>query len=143
MDTIILVFILPERRLQRMKNQKVLLIIGIVIVLCITMTVIEAQAKVIRRAIDNALYDNWNHNLTCDELPEVEVVRSVLTEQSNTVMSIQAVNPGLVGIDIDETTCPGKADLLIWYASHENRLEIERIIAGERFFGVPYRLQNR
>ena len=35
MDTIILVFILPERRLQRMKNQKVLLTIGIVIVLCI------------------------------------------------------------------------------------------------------------
>ena len=48
-----------------------------------------------------------------------------------------------MGIDIDETTCPGKADLLIWYASHENRLEIERIIADERFFGVPYRLQNR
>ena len=46
MDIIILVFILPERRLQRMKNQKLLLTIGIVIVLCIALTVIEAQAKV-------------------------------------------------------------------------------------------------
>ena len=49
MDTIILVFIQPERRLQRMKNQKVLLTIGIVIILCIALAVLEAQAKIVRR----------------------------------------------------------------------------------------------
>jgi hypothetical protein len=34
-------------------------------------------------------------------------------------------------------------DLSIWYASHQNRLVIEKIIAGETFYGIAYRLQNR
>ena len=53
------------------------------------------------------------------------------------------MNPGLVGVDVDASACPGKADLLIWYASHQDRLAIEKILAADTFFGIPFRLQNR
>jgi hypothetical protein len=69
--------------------------------------------------------------------------REVVTAHQETIRQIEQVNPGLVGVEIDASTCPGKADLLIWYASHQNRQAIEAIIAGETFYGVPYRLQNR
>ncbi len=59
------------------------------------------------------------------------------------VRAIEAVNPGRVGVDVDASTCPGRADLLIWYASHADRLAIERLIGSDTFFGIPYRLENR
>jgi hypothetical protein len=48
-----------------------------------------------------------------------------------------------VGLDVDELTCPGRADVVFWYATHRDRLRIESLIGGDRFFGIPYRLQNR
>lgn len=97
----------------------------------------------IRRVIDNALYDNYNHYLPCDELPAVEEVRAALVEHPDAAKAIEAVNPGRAGLEIDDSACAGRADLLIWYSSHKDRQEIERILSDERFFGVPYWLQNR
>lgn len=110
---------------------------------CLGLVIVETQTKVLHRAYDNLVLDNKNHYLPCDSLPtEIDVVR-VAQEHHDVIESIENVNPGLVGVEIDSITCPGKADLLIWYASHENRLEIERIIGGDTFFGIPYRLNNR
>jgi chlorite dismutase len=81
--------------------------------------------------------------LPCEKLPTRDEVTKIIAEHQNAIKEIEAVNPGLVGIEIDTTTCQGKADLIFWYASHENRLEIEEIIGDETFFGIPYRLQNR
>lgn len=55
---------------------------------------------------------------------------------------IEQVNPGLVGVEIDHP-CPSHADIVFWYASHQDRLAIEEFIGGDTFFGIPYRLQNR
>jgi hypothetical protein len=49
----------------------------------------------------------------------------------------------LVGVEIDTTSCQGRADILFWYVSHQDRLEIKELIGSETFFGVPYRLENR
>jgi hypothetical protein len=122
-------------------------VIGIAVVipvaLCLGALLLESQTRIIRRAIDDVVFDNWNHYLPCDKLPEVSRVREVVEEHQETIRRVEAVNPGLVGVEISTGPCPGKADLLIWYASHQNRVDIEEIIGGERFFGVPYRLQNR
>jgi hypothetical protein len=111
--------------------------------LCLGAFVLEAQAKILRRAIDDLVYDNWNHYLPCEKMPAEPEVRRVMAEHPEIIQQIEQVNPGQVGVEIDPSTCPGKADLVIWYASHLNRLAIEEIIAGETFFGIPYRLQNR
>jgi len=107
------------------------------------MFILEAQTKVIRHTIDDVIYDNWNHYLPCEKLPLEAEVRKVVDEHQDIIRKIEQVNPGLVGVEVHAATCPGKADLLIWYASHQNRLDIEEIIAGETFYGVPFRLQNR
>ncbi len=118
--------------------------------LCLGMFLLEAQTHLVRRAITDLVYDNRNHYLPCEKLPAENEVRRVLAERQEVIRQIEMVNPGSVGVEIG-TSCPGKADLVIWYASHENRLAIEAILADttgagsteETFFGIPYRLQNR
>lgn len=110
---------------------------------CLGAFILETQAKILRRTIDELVYDNWNHYLPCGKLPAELEVRKVVEERSGTIRQIEQVNPGHVGVEIHPSGCPGKADLVIWYASHQNRQAIEEIIAGETFYGVPYRLQNR
>ena len=129
-----------------MNSPKKKLLIGLlalVTLVCLGAIAIESQTKIIRRLYDNLVLDNRNHYLPCEELPAETEVLSILQQHQDVVQAIEGVNPGSVGIDVDASTCPGRADLLIWYASHPNRLEIERLIEGDTFFGVPYRLQNR
>ena len=124
------------------KSPKIIVVVSIVAVVCLGLFVLEAQTKVLRHTIDNIVYDNKNHYLPCEKLPTEAEVRKIVQEHQDVIQAIEQVNPGFVGVEID-TSCAGKADLLIWYASHENRLEIEKIIGGDTFLGVPYRLNNR
>lgn len=110
---------------------------------CLGAIAIELQTKIIMRSYDNFVLDNRNHYLPCEKLPTEAQVRAVVQQHQDIVQAIEQVNPGLVGVDVDSLTCPGKTDLVIWYASHQSRLAIETIIDGNTFFGVPYRLQNR
>ena len=118
-------------------------LLGVVLALCLGAIALEAQTKAVRRLYDNWILDNRGHYLPCDRLPGEAEVRLVLQQHADTVQAIERVNPGLVGADMDTSTCPGKADLVIWYASHPNRLAIEKIIGSDTFFGIPYRLENR
>jgi hypothetical protein len=120
----------------------VILIIAIVVA-CGCIFVIEAQTKIVRRAYDNFILDNENHYLPCEKLPKETEVSKVIQEHQDMIRAIEQVNPGLVGVDMDIMTCSGKADLIIWYAIHQDRVEIKRLIGEDTFFGVPYRMQNR
>jgi hypothetical protein len=125
------------------KESRIIIFLLILISLCVVVILIETQNHTIRSIFDDFIYDNKNHYLPCEKLPSRDEVTKIIAEHQNAIKEIEAVNPGLVGIEIDTTTCQGKADLIFWYASHENRLEIEEIIGDETFFGIPYRLQNR
>jgi hypothetical protein len=123
---------------------KITIIAAIGIIACIgVIAVIEVQTKIIRRAYDNFVLDNKNHYLPCEKLPTEAEVRKIVEQHQVTIRAIEQVNPGFVGVDIDTWTCSGRGDLVIWYASHQDRLALERIIGSDTFFGIPYRLQNR
>ncbi len=126
-----------------MVKRSKLLFLAIGIFLCLGVFVLEAQTKVLHRIMDDIVFDNRNHYLPCEKLPTEPEVREVVEAHPEIIQQLEQVNPGGVGMEIDASTCPGRADLLIWYASHQNRLDIEKIIAGETFYGIPYRLQNR
>jgi hypothetical protein len=104
---------------------------------------IEAQSQILRRAYDNYVLDNRDHYLTCKDLPTKTEVERIVEQHRDVIQQIEQVAPGLVGIEIDSPNCEGRADLLIWYGSHQQRVEVEKIIGGDTFFEVPYRLQNR
>jgi hypothetical protein len=128
-----------------MKNLKKLLIIVLAatLLLCLGVTVAEVQTKFIRRIIDDVIYDNRNHYLSCEQLPTVSEVMQVVEEHQDVIQEIEAVKPGFVGSEIDKFSCSGKADIVFWYGGHQDRTVIESIINDETFFGVPYRLHNR
>ena len=125
------------------KESRLIIFLLILITLCIIVFLVETQTHTIRRIFDDFIYDNKNHYLSCEKLPMQNEVTKIISEHQNIIKDIEAVNPGLVGVEIDTATCQGKADIIFWYASHENRLEIEEIIGDETFFGIPYRLHNR
>jgi len=118
-------------------------LLAVLLLFCLATIAIETRTKIIRRFYDNSIMDNWNHYLPCEEFPSETEVRSIVQQHQDMILKIEQVHPGLVGVDVDPSTCPGKADLLIWYASHQDRLEIETILDSKTFFGIPYRLQNR
>lgn len=125
------------------KPLKFSLIVLFILMGCLVMSVIvETQTKIIRRTIDNFVYDNRYHYLPCERLPAVADVDRVIQEHQAIIRSIEQVHPGFVGVEV-ASVCPGKADVVIWYASHTDRVTIESIIDDDTFLGLPYRLQNR
>lgn len=88
------------------------------------------------------ILDNREHGLPCEALPTPDEVKQVLTEHPDLVQEIEAVHPGYVTVEIDELTCPDRADIVIYYPSHQDREKIEAILQSNTFFGVPYRLRN-
>jgi hypothetical protein len=111
--------------------------------MCAVATILEARFKVVQRGYDNFVLDNRNHYLPCNDLPSKSDVEKVVEQHEDVVQQIQQVAPGFVGLEIDTSICKGKADLLIWYGTHQQRIAIQKVIGGESFFGIPYRLQNR
>ena len=87
------------------KSSKIITIASIVAIVCLGLFVLEAQTKVLRHTIDNFVYDNKNHYLPCDKLPMEAEVNRVVQEHQNIVEAIEKVNSGLVGVEIDATTC--------------------------------------
>ena len=103
---------------------------------------LEFQSKVIRKTLDDVLYDNRFHYIPCKKLPSIAEVEKIIAEHQNFIRQIEAINPGFVGVEVN--TCgTGNADITFWYGSHKNRIAIENIIGSGTFFGVPYNLQNR
>ena len=105
--------------------------------------ILEAQTKIFRKTYDEVILDNRNHYLSCVQLPSEAEVRRVMEAHQDVVTRIEQIKPGFVGMEIDTSTCPGKADILFWYGTHQDRLLIESIIADDTFYGIPYRLANQ
>lgn len=93
-------------------------------------------------AIEDRVYGNVTHHVPCDRLPAAPQVDVVLSAHQDVVEKIKTVNPGLVDVYPDLMHCIGKADIVISFGSRQDRFAIEKIIDGETFFGVPYRLIN-
>jgi hypothetical protein len=104
---------------------------------------LEVQTKFLRRLYDEVLLDNRNHYLSCEQLPPESDVRQVIETHQDVIVRIEQINPGFVGVEVDTSTCPGKADIIFWYGTHQDRLQIESIINDDIFYGIPYRLRNQ
>ena len=115
----------------------------LILILCVGVWIFEAQTKFFRKAYDEMIWDNRGHYLSCEQLPSAAEVRRIMEDHQDVIKKIEQINPGFVGVEMDTSTCPGKADIIFWYGGHQDRLLIEGIIAGDTFHGVPYRMQNR
>jgi hypothetical protein len=96
----------------------------------------------IRGVVEDQLYDNHLHHLACWQLPDAQEVQAVKAAHSDTMARIKAIHPDHIGFEADTETCPGKGFFVIEYPTHAERLEIEEIMGGDRFFGIPCNLIN-
>jgi hypothetical protein len=113
------------------------------LLLCLGFGILEAQTKILRITYDEIILDNRNHYLSCEQLPTDTEVKQVLDQHRDIIEKIEQIHPGFVGVEMDTSVCSGKADIIFWYGTYQERLLIEDMIAGETFYGIPYRLQNR
>lgn len=126
-----------------MKHRRLSLLTGTLLLGLVVVMLLEFQTQTIRRYFDDVVMDNRNHYLNCDQLPSVTEVEAVMKQHQYTLKRIERINPGLVGVYSDSSACPGKADIVFYYGSHEDRIKVEAIIGSEDFFGIPYRLVNQ
>jgi hypothetical protein len=96
----------------------------------------------IRGVVEDQLYDNHLHHLACWQLPDAQEVQAVKDAHSDTIARIKAIHPDHIGFEADTETCPGKGFFVIEYPTHAERLKIEEIMGGDRFFGIPCNLIN-
>ena len=129
----------------RIKNltRSIISVLAIVLILCVGILIFESQTKFFRKTYDEFVLDNRNHYLSCKQLPLEDEVRLVMEAHQDVIEKIENINPGFVGVEIDSSTCPGKADIIFWYGTHHDRLQIESIIGDDTFYGIAYRLRNQ
>ena len=116
---------------------------ALILILCVGIWILEVQTKFFRKLYDEVILDNRNHYLSCEQLPSESEVRRVMEAHQDVIVRIEQINPGFVGVEMDTSTCPGKADIIFWYGTHQDRLQIESIIADDTFYSIPYRLRNQ
>jgi hypothetical protein len=115
----------------------------LILILCVGIWILEVQTKFFHRAYDEIILDNRNHYLPCEQLPSEAEVSQIMEDHQDLIKKVEQIHPGFVGVEMDTSICLGKADILFWYGTHKDRIQIEDIIAGETFYGIPYRLENR
>jgi hypothetical protein len=125
-----------------MKGKQKIIMVASLLIAAALLLFLAFQAKIIRRSLDDVIYDNRFHYISCEKLPSIAEVEKALAEHQEVIRQIEAVNPGFVGIEVN--TCGrGNADITFWYGSHKDRISIEDMIGSDTFFGIPYNLQNR
>lgn len=125
-------------------------------ILCIllfvfTFFLIENSTHFLRRIIDDALYDSYHHYLRCDELPLLEEVnknvreheKTNVREHEKTVEQIKSLEINSVLFYVDSTSCIGRGSIVISYPSRAIHRQIEQILVGSTFFGIPITLLNQ
>ena len=101
------------------------------------------QTHAIQRIILDVIYDNYDHYLPCERLPLTAEVEAVVAAHAGTVNLIKAVSPD-GQFNIEKQSCSGAehADIVIYYPTHAQREQIEEILGGKTFFGIPARWIN-
>lgn len=126
---------------EEMKNRKAALIIILALVLVI-LVLLESSTHFVHRIIDDVLYDNYHHYLQCEDLPEITAVENAVTEHQETIREIESLAAGQVTVNVDASSCPGRGSIVIYFPSHTVREQIEDILGGRSFYGIPVTLIN-
>lgn len=119
------------------KSRKTGLIIGGMVIVIVALAIVESTTHMIGKWVNSTVYDNRVHYVSCEKLPALSEVESLMAVHQDVIRQIEDIHPGVIRVYVS-TLCPGKGSLVIEYASHEDRIQIEALI-GDTFFGVPWK----
>ncbi len=123
------------------KSQKRGLFVVVTVITIAALVWIEFDTHLIGRWVASTIYDNRANFLSCDELPDLSDVKSLMEQHNQLIQEIKNIDPENIEITIDNS-CPGKGRLVIYYPSHNVRTQIEELL-GDSFFGIPWKGINR
>lgn len=123
------------------KSQKRGLFVVVTVFILAALLWVESTNHFVGRWIASTLYDNHASFMSCDELPDLSDVKSVMEQHNQVIEEIKNIDPENIEITIDNS-CPGKGSLVIYYPSHHDRTQIEELL-GDSFFGIPWEGINR
>ncbi|MFX0075118.1 MAG: hypothetical protein ACFE96_06735 [Candidatus Hermodarchaeota archaeon] len=123
-------------RIKNAKKKYIVIIISLVVMIsAVSIPIVIYTYNTIKHLF------NYNSELPCEYLPNIETVRQVVEEHQDIIQEIENINPGYVYVEIHER-CKGKGELYIYYDTVSTREQILELIGGDTFFGIPYRLFN-
>ena len=126
---------ISSRRKNQRKKYAVIIISLIVIISLVSIPIVIYAYKTIKNIL------NYDPELPCEDLPDIETVRQIVEEHQDVIQEIENTSPGYVWVVIHER-CNGKGELNIYYDTIYTKEKILEIIGAETFFGIPYRLFN-
>ena len=109
----------------------------------LALAIVEINTVYLRDLVSVSIYGTKPHRIPCDEWPTSEEVEQVLERHTDVIRRIENVKPAGIDLSINNRSCPGRAELYIYYPARRHINEISTIIGDEKyFFGVPYTLRN-
>lgn len=109
----------------------------------LALAIVEINTVYLRDLVSVSIYGTKPHRIPCDEWPTSEEVEQALDRHTDVIRRIENVKPGGIDLSINTRSCPGRAELYIYYPARRHINEINMIIGDEKyFFGVPYTLRN-
>lgn len=119
------------------RSQKRGLFVVVTVFILAALLWVESTNHILGRWIAGTLYDNHANFMSCAELPSLSSVEQAMSEHQDLIQQIVDIRPDFINITID-SSCRGKGILVIEYASHADRIQIEKLI-GDTFFGIPWK----
>ena len=126
---------ISSRRKNQRKKYAVIIISLIVIIYLVSIPIVIYAYKTIKNLL------NYDPELPCEDLPDIETVRQIVEDHQDVIQDIENTSPGYVWVVIHER-CNGKGELHIYYDTVYTKEKILEIIGADTFFGIPYRLFN-
>ena len=117
------------------------LVVAVLLLAAVAVIVGGLNQRRLAAVWEDVVLDSRSTQLPCGRRPPVAQARRVLVRHRELVRRIEAVDES-VSVGLDEVACPGRGTLVIDYGAHQHREQIERLIGGETFFGVPWSLHN-
>ena len=117
----------------RSKRGVVWTVVALAILVAVSFVVVQAL-RITQELADSA-------GKPCTELPPAEVAQATLEKNQELVRRLDKVRPNSVSVYPDPDRCPGRADIVVTYATVDDYRKLKQIL-GDDFDGVPYRLLN-
>ena len=119
--------------------------ISLVLLVALNLVLFEVNTAWGRNLVIETIYGSY-HWVPCSRWPTPEEVQQVIDENLDVVNRIEAVTPRSRTVSLHVNTdasCPGKADIRIFYGGRRDKDAVREIIGDDKyFFGVPYRMSN-
>jgi len=118
-------------------------IVGIFAVGLLASAIVEMNTAYLRDFLSVSMYGTRPHRIPCDDWPTRNEVEQTLERHAKVIRRIENVKSGGIDLSINTWSCPGRAELHIYYPAKRHIKEIRTIIRDEKYFyGVPYTLRN-